>query len=202
MKIINTKYIYVIVLLCISFIIDAQQRVLTFTGPFVNPHDDVITARDAIYLQPDFYFTANSTNEVTFKTDPSMLLSNEPVVDPIDPTDRDLDKSLPVGTTAGSFNVSNGTANYTIPIFTPPGTGGMQPSISISYNSQAGFGLLGKGWNIAGISAITRTGSTIYNDNEVEGVEFDTDDKFMLNGQRLIYIGSLGSYQNKMQRLL
>jgi len=51
--------------------------------------------------------------------------------------DRELNKSLPVGSIPGTFDVTpTGAATYTIPIDVPPGTSGMQPSVSITYNSQ------------------------------------------------------------------
>ncbi|MFC2137322.1 FG-GAP-like repeat-containing protein [Bacteroidota bacterium] len=196
MKILNIKYIYAIAFICISLILNAQDPELILNEPITGSHPNLYEARDAVILQPDFSYEAQYSDYIHIKTDPSIVVPNEPITDPVDPSARALNTSLPVGTTAGNYSVSNGTANYTIPIFTPPGTAGMQPSISISYNSQAGFGLLGKGWNIAGISAITRTGSTIYNNDAVDGVEF-AGDNFMLNGQRLIWIGSLGSYQTE-----
>jgi hypothetical protein len=63
-----------------------------------------------------------------------------------------LDTTLPVGSTNGTLNVSNtrGTI-YQIPINVSPGTGGIQPNLSIVYNSKACDGLLGMGWIIARI---------------------------------------------------
>src|SRR3569623_959008 len=93
----------------------------------------------------------------------------------------------PVGATLGSFVVSpSGSATYTIPITVPPGVSGMQPNISLSYDSQSGNGLLGVGWNFAGLSVIHRCGATIDRDGFKGGVNLDGNDKFCLNGQRLI----------------
>jgi len=50
-----------------------------------------------------------------------------------------------VGGTNVSVDVSPmGSASATIPIFCPPGRLGMQPQVAITYNSNAGEGLLGK----------------------------------------------------------
>jgi RHS repeat-associated protein len=79
-----------------------------------------------------------------------------------------------------------GAATYTIPIECPTGIQGMQPNIALAYNSQARNGIAGWGWNIAGVSAITRTGSTIYHDGKVAGVKMTDEDNLMLDGQRLM----------------
>src|SRR5699024_7197955 len=47
-----------------------------------------------------------------------------------------------------------GTASTQFPIKLPPGRNGMQPSLAVSYNSEAGNGWMGIGWNID-IPAIT-----------------------------------------------
>ena len=105
---------------------------------------------------------------------------------PVDPN-RPLNTDKPVGTIAGTVDVSpTGAATYQIPIFTPPGTAGMEPQISIVYNSQGGNGLLGVGWDIAGLSAITRTGQTIYHDGKTTPINLDNTDRLVLDGNRLI----------------
>ncbi|MBK8499450.1 MAG: VCBS repeat-containing protein [Flavobacteriales bacterium] len=92
-----------------------------------------------------------------------------------------------VGAIAGSHGVTaTGGATYSIPIFSPPGTNGLQPSLSLVYNSQGGDGPLGMGWNIAGLSAISRVGSDNYHDGVTAPVTFTTADHFALDGQRLV----------------
>ena len=106
---------------------------------------------------------------------------------------RTLDTTLLVGATQGSADVSgSGAATYNIPIFVSPGTAGMQPSVSIVYNSQATNGVLGVGWNIAGLSAITRVGKDYYHDSEVKGVSLTAGDRFEWDGNRLYSKG--GTY--------
>ncbi len=91
-----------------------------------------------------------------------------------------------VGRTAGSFNVSTGgSASYSIPIFTPPGPRGMQPGIALTYSSSAGIGEVGKGWAIAGLSAISRCGKTRAQDGANSPVLLATSDGYCLNGSRL-----------------
>ena len=92
--------------------------------------------------------------------------------------------------TPGAFAVSpSGAATYTIPIQVPPGTAGMQPSLALSYNSQAGNGLAGMGWSLSGFSAIHRCPATIVQgDGFMGGINYDTNDRFCLDGERLIVV--------------
>ena len=94
----------------------------------------------------------------------------------------------PVGAIPGAIDVSpTGAATYSIPIEVVPGTQGMQPNLSIVYNSMGGMGLLGMKWNLAGLSAITRCGRNIYSDNnETSSIKFNDTDRFVLDGNRLI----------------
>lgn len=92
-----------------------------------------------------------------------------------------------IGETQGALSVSlTGGANYNIPIAVPIGINGVSPEISLAYNSQSGNGLAGYGWNIAGVSGISRIPSTKFHDNIIDPVDFDDLDRFSLDGQRLI----------------
>ena len=81
-----------------------------------------------------------------------------------------------------------GGLNYTIPIELPKGINGMQPNVTIGYNSQGGNGLLGWGWDLGAGSCITRTGQTIYHDGKMTAANLTEDDRFVLDGQRLIVV--------------
>src|SRR5450830_814157 len=98
-------------------------------------------------------------------------------------------------TTPGQFSVgADGSANYSIPIQVSPGTAGMTPNLSLSYNSNGGNGILGLGWGLEGLSQITRCGKTIAQDGVRGGINYDANDKFCLDGQRLIAItGTYGA---------
>jgi len=96
------------------------------------------------------------------------------------------------GVTKGSFAVSpSGAATYTIPIEVPPGIAGLQPELALSYNSQGGNGLLGMGWSLSGLSAITRCPKTLDQDGVKVGVKLDSTDRYCFNGQRLIVVNGL-----------
>lgn len=95
-----------------------------------------------------------------------------------------------VGALGGTIDVSaTGGATYSIPIEVPSGINGMQPDLSLVYNSQGGNGLVGWKWELAGLSSITRTGRTLYHDGVMGGVTLsDNSDRFLLDGQRLIKV--------------
>ncbi len=98
------------------------------------------------------------------------------------------------GRTAGSFSVDNfGAANYSIPIWAPRGPNGLQPNISLSYNSNQSNGYVGTGWVVSGISSITRCNRTVAQDGQASGVTLATTDAFCLDGQRLQWTGGNAS---------
>ena len=117
-----------------------------------------------------------------------------------EPLDEPIDTELPsgsitaresgantIGLTTGELSVSgSGAAVYTVPIAVPQGIGGVAPTLALTYNSQAGNGIAGYGWNITGISKITRVGSTPYHNGQLTGVNLTETDQFALDGQRLL----------------
>ncbi len=111
------------------------------------------------------------------------------------PNNYDYSGLVP-GVTPGEFSVdARGSANYQVPIAVPPGTAGMQPSLSLSYNSRSGNGLLGVGWTLGGLSVITRCPANTVTDGEIDGIDFDDKDRFCIDGQRLIQVtGNVGDY--------
>ena len=108
------------------------------------------------------------------------------------------------GRTPGQFGVSQwGSAQYSVPIWAPPGPRGIQPQISLSYDSQAGVGPLGIGWSLNGLGAITRCNQTVAQDGTAAGVGLATSDGYCINGNRMRLIsgtyGAAGStYQTEI----
>src|SRR6266702_113419 len=93
------------------------------------------------------------------------------------------------GFTPGSFQVSeSGAATYTIPIQVPPGIAGMEPKLALTYNSQGGNGLLGTGWSLGGLMTIHRCGRTLVQDGNNAATSYNADDRYCLDGQRLVMI--------------
>lgn len=91
------------------------------------------------------------------------------------------------GSTAGEFAVDkDGSATYSIPIAVTPGTAGMQPSISLEYNSASGPGIAGFGWSLAGLSSIVRGGQSELVDGQRHALDFTYADRYYFDGQRLV----------------
>lgn len=92
-----------------------------------------------------------------------------------------------IGETEGYASVSlTGGAQYNIPIKVPEGLNGVTPEINLFYNSQNGNGVAGYGWELTGVSSISRIPSTKYHNNTIDAVDLDNLDRFALDGQRLI----------------
>ena len=108
-------------------------------------------------------------------------------IDPIDPVDPGQAGSVSAGRTASSIDVSaSGASVFSVPFSLPPGIGNTVPQLGLSYNVQSGNGIAGYGWNISGLSSITRVSSTIFHDEKIGGVNLDVNDRFAFDGQRLM----------------
>ena len=100
------------------------------------------------------------------------------------------------GRIEGKFDVdAHGAATYAVTIIVPPGTAGLQPSLQLVYNSHASeLGLLGAGWRLAGLSSITRVPATVAQDEFIGRVEYGANDRFALDGARLVPVeGAYGA---------
>lgn len=94
--------------------------------------------------------------------------------------------TIAAGRTPGAFGVTNsGAATYTIPIWTPPGVGSVEAKLALTYSSRTGNGVLGQGWALGGLSAITRCNRTWAQDGTPGGVTNTLADRFCLDGQQL-----------------
>jgi RHS repeat-associated protein len=111
-----------------------------------------------------------------------------------------IDKNVEVYAHAGSIpnqcSVStDGHGMCSIPIAVPPGTNKLQPKLSLLYASDHENSLLGIGWRLTGLSAITRVGQTMAQDNNWTAVNYTNTDRFELDGQRIM-LSSLDSEQD------
>ncbi len=101
--------------------------------------------------------------------------------------------------TPGQFAVSeSGAATFTVPIQVPRGIAGMEPSLSLSYTSGGANGLLGLGWVLNGVSAVTRCPPIWAIDSKRAGITFadhpsENRDRYCLDGQRLVLTDAQGT---------
>ena len=156
-------------------------------------------ARESIKLQSNgttgFSFKATTGKTFSAKIDAGLLFppTTNTYATAAGTITTDPTKGGVVGSIPGSASVSpSGAANYQIPIEVPVGVNGMQPQISVAYNSQGGFGALGTGWDISGLSSITRGPKCYYFDGQNNTLKFDNTvtnaDALYLDGQRLILL--------------
>lgn len=104
-----------------------------------------------------------------------------------------LSPSAEVGTIPGEASVdATGSARYSMPIAAAPGPGGMQPEISISYDSSRGTGYAGLGFAIDGFgSTIERCEKTIADDGEADRIRLDDSDALCFGGRRMALISGV-----------
>ncbi|MDB6155312.1 MAG: Repeat family protein, partial [Chthoniobacteraceae bacterium] len=140
-----------------------------------------------------------------FESDGATNKSATPAAPAVEVLEKTVVADTAVGTTNGKFAVgAAGDATYSLPIAIPPGTGGMEPKLSVDYSSQSGNGLLGAGWSLNGLSSITRHGTTLGEDGYIQGTLFNDKDGFSFDGQRLVVVqGTNGAanseYRTKME---
>lgn len=103
-----------------------------------------------------------------------------------------------VGTLDGQLSVNDmGAAIYSVPLELFPSGTGFDPQIGIAYNSQlSGYGNVGYGVNITGLSSITRAGKDLFHDNKVEKIRYCKGDTYLLDGKRLILKSGSYGYDN------
>ena len=151
---------------------------------------------DEIHIDPDKPFEPGDPIRPVHPIDPEKpilpiepgesIFPNHPdkLIVPIPSTSTS--STYDVGTPKGALSVNNsGAAVYSIDISAPNG-GSLTPSIGVSYNSQSGNGLAGFGFNITGLSCITRGCKDLYHDKQIAGTSYGISDALFLNGQRLI----------------
>ena len=109
---------------------------------------------------------------------------------------RDITFPTLNGASSGSFSVSEtGSATYDMSLSLPQGTAGVAPELGISYNSSGGDGLLGKGFSLVGSESISRCPRSLVLDGMAEGVNYDENDAYCINGARLLRVESEGGYR-------
>lgn len=159
-------------------------------------------ARDGITLKEGFEYNATSGNAFHAYLDENLSFIptglNSATINPV--INNGKQTNVLVGATNGNFEVSPmGAATYSIPIVASSGVNGFTPQISLSYDSNGGNGIAGWGFNIGGVSVITRVPHSTYYDGQTKGIDFTgSNQAFALDGKRLILLsGSSGSNESK-----
>lgn len=131
---------------------------------------------------------------------PDSIFGDEPssVIIPL----TQIDTNKPVGKINGVGNVTaTGAATYQIPIDIPTGEYGYAPSPQLVYSSQMGNGLAGYGWNLTGMSAITRCGNKHFYDGNASEIQLTDNDNISLDGKRLVHTSGTNLWSNSTYRL-
>ncbi|WP_353393382.1 FG-GAP-like repeat-containing protein [Hydrogenophaga sp. 5NK40-0174] len=129
--------------------------------------------------------SASITVTVVAPTPPEPDPTPDPDPNPTDPGTTPA-VSLKPGGIMSKLDVSpTGAAKYSVPISVPPGVLGLTPRISLDYDSHSRTGLLGKGWNMSGVSAISRCAKSLAIDGVREQIQYNQQDEFCLDGIRL-----------------
>lgn len=103
-------------------------------------------------------------------------------------TDKELGgaKRGVVGKIEDNFNVTPmGQLSYEIPIPALAGTAGMKPCLSVCYNSSTKDGLFGYGFDLQGLSIISRVPSDLYHEGMASPINFKSAN-FALDGGRIM----------------
>ncbi|KAF4593628.1 hypothetical protein EYR40_008416 [Pleurotus pulmonarius] len=83
----------------------------------------------------------------------------------------------------------NGSLTIDVQLMLPPAK--MAPNLTVSYHSAAtNASVIGVGWVLKGVSCIERVAATVAQDQIRGSVNYDQNDRFSLDGQRLVSIGN------------
>lgn len=80
----------------------------------------------------------------------------------------------------------SGSLLHSVPIDAPAGIDGFVPQLSLVYQSGSGKGVSGIGWHIGGLSSIQRYPKTLAQDGVVGGIDYTSDDRLCLDGNRIL----------------
>jgi RHS repeat-associated protein len=112
---------------------------------------------------------------------------------PLFPLEGAIQRASGAGTLPGEGHVtSTGEYSYRLPLALPPGRAGVAPSLALVYGSRGKNDQLGVGFQLEGLSTITRCPSTLATEGYADGVHLDAHDAFCLDGHKLVLIAGLG----------
>lgn len=117
-----------------------------------------------------------------------------------------IDKTKSIGEIPIQHSMVNGALTYSIPIDVYPGNNGIQPNISLNYNSFSRDGVAGYGWSIGGLSSIYLVNHNQYFDGYTDESKMDKAGAYTLDGTRLINLNTGTSdainYQTEQGQIL
>ncbi|UJS23589.1 FG-GAP-like repeat-containing protein [Thiothrix winogradskyi] len=99
-----------------------------------------------------------------------------------------------VNSLEGNASTNQGQLNWSLPIDVPVGSNGISPKISLEYTPAGSNGIMGVGFQLGGLSTISRCPSSKEYDGVDGGVTFTNKDRYCLDGQRLLLVSD-GSYR-------
>ncbi|SIS56519.1 RHS repeat-associated core domain-containing protein [Chryseobacterium shigense] len=145
----------------------------------------------SVVLAQGFHASSSSSNPFVAKIGPA---TENPGGGPIDSgagTSNPSGTTAPVGKsfhdTKGNIEVNGaGQLQFILPVALPPGIKSVAPQINLVYTSGSSNGISGYGWNLSGLTAVSRAGRTVEKDGEATGAHLDESDYYSFNGQRLI----------------
>ncbi|MDR1730417.1 MAG: FG-GAP-like repeat-containing protein, partial [Prevotellaceae bacterium] len=183
------KYFLILsfIALCFNLLLHAQQVQENWILETPESGNKAYVARESIRIKPGFRYTATADNTFTAKIDPTLLFppTGSTYIDASG--NANSTSGAVVGSVPGAFDISAaGAATYSIPVEVPPGIQGMQPNISLVYNSQSGNGIAGQGWNLSGMSAITVGNKNIFSDAAVSPIGLMEVSDLYLDGNKLV----------------
>ncbi len=161
-----------------------QGENFELSQPYSSSSSYLFEATNSIELQPNFEYTPANQHFFNTTINPFLIFP---------PTEGENGGPNPedngvVGSIPGTFDVKEtGAASYVIPIDIPEGRVSMTPDISLVYNSQSlQNGIIPKGWQIGGLSAINRTPYTQYINEDTHTISLSDEDQLMIDGVYLI----------------
>lgn len=170
--------------------IKAQNNplVIPLSTNLTIPVDETKRAQNSIILQAGFKYgagTAGSRLTLQISKYPNYVTNG--YQENLAACDYPASNLPLVGEVEGNFSVSlSGSSIYEIPVKMSPGTAGMEPNLRMVYSSGSSSGPLGLGWNLSGLSAISRINKSPYLDTKFDVVKLNANDVFALDGNRLI----------------
>lgn len=118
----------------------------------------------------------------------------------VNPVNDPVSGSIYYGVLDGEYSVDElGAFVYDLPIEVAPGINGLQPELSLTYDSESLDGIAGWGWGISGLSNIARCNASFARDGKASGVNPTDDYRFCLDGERLVEVND-GEYRLEVEK--